>query len=494
MMKSATDHERRLGGTGLFLLGLALTVAFIGRFAHPSIFERSYIGLPGIGLTLTVYALMGGIVVSAARTGRLCIRKNPAGWVLLACSLLLSSCYGVFGNQVMRMMNGPVLALTCAQAIFSLTGYVEESALSVSGWRTGMGRLFPLLFRHIPLPFQAVTDGIRRRRGKMAGLSLGLAIALPVTGVAIVLLSSADGIFSDLFVGAFQSLENADGYVIIRIATALAGGLMLFSLAYGAVTEKAAMKERRVIHLPSLTFSVVLGALAAVYALFAYIQFRYLFSGSDAVQAQGGYAEYARSGFFQLVMVSCITLGILLPALALCKESRAVRILGGMVAALTVVIDVSAFFRMRLYIQAYGLTLLRVLTLWGMGAILVALVLTMVKCIRSKVSICPLLTAALLLSWIGMNYINVDVRIAEYNVAAWEEGRSEKLDVLYLANLSPDVLPVLERIDDESTRTQAVEEALAVLRCRQPLAYDWSLSWRHMPDTDAQTLENASTP
>ena len=219
-----------------------------------------------------------------------------------------------------------------------------------------------------------------------------------------------------------------------------------------------------------------------------------MFSGSDAVQAQGGYAEYARSGFFQLVMVSCITLGILLPALALCKESRAVRILGGMVAALTVVIDVSAFFRMRLYIQAYGLTLLRVLTLWGMGAILVALVLTMVKCIRSKVSICPLLTAALLLSWIGMNYINVDVRIAEYNVAAWEEGRSEKLDVLYLANLSPDVLPVLERIDDESTRTQAVEEALAVLRCRQPLAYDWSLSWRHMPDTDAQTLENASTP
>ena len=35
-----------------------------------------------------------------------------------------------------------------------------------------------------------------------------------------------------------------------------------------------------------------------VYAVFCYIQVRYLFGGIETALLQGGYAQYARSGFF----------------------------------------------------------------------------------------------------------------------------------------------------------------------------------------------------
>ena len=466
---------------GWALLAISLVLAFVCQFAHGSFLSRYYVGLPGIGVTISLYLIVGTALWAARGEGALQLKKNPGGVLLLACCLLLGACFGIYGNPFMRMMNGLVLIVVTIATLFSLCGHHGEGALSAAGWRRAIFRSFPLFFRYVLLPFRCLREAFWDIRGNFRGLGLGLLIAIPVLAAAVALLSSADAMFASLFSGGFGLLNGFNGGTVFRIFLALLLGLMLFSFLQGTVYEKAPESWPSQRQAPAMTFSLVLWGMALLYGIFAFLQFRYLFAGAEAVQMQGGYAQYARSGFFQLVLLACITLAVLLCALCLCKESKMIRMAGGAVAALTIIIDISACFRMMLYIRAYGLTLLRVVTLWGMGAILAALLLAIVKCIRTDFKMVPLLSGVVLITWIGLNYLNVDVQIARYNVSAWEKGQLGRLDAKYLGSLSPDVLPVLEKLEDDEARARAVGEAMETLRYQQPLAYDWSLSWRHMP-------------
>ena len=250
---------------------------------------------------------------------------------------------------------------------------------------------------------------------------------------------------------------------------------------------------------------MVLVALAAVYGLFAYIQIRYLFAGTESVQMSGGYAAYARSGFFQLVLIALLTLCLILPSLILCREDKPVRILSALVAVLTGVIDISAFFRMHLYIDAYGLTTLRIVTLWGIGIILLALLAALVKAFRPDLHICLLLAVIVLTTWIGLNFTNIDRITAEnqvarfnrdmrtktwvsinYNDSYWSERISALASDQYW---SPDYYPAFEKIENPDAR----EQALNLLKTRGntqkhgdtiykiPRLYDWSFSYLNIP-------------
>ena len=88
--------------------------------------------------------------------------------------------------------------------------------------------------------------------------------------------------------------------------------------------------------------------------------------GWPAVLATAGltYAEYARSGFFQLLAVAVITLGVLLllraaTELASPGQRATFTAVAEMAVALTVVIVVVAVRRLNLYEDAFGLTMLR---------------------------------------------------------------------------------------------------------------------------------------
>src|SRR5205085_4277547 len=76
------------------------------------------------------------------------------------------------------------------------------------------------------------------------------------------------------------------------------------------------------------------------------------------------YAEYARTGFFQLLAVAAITLAVLLGLraatdLSAPADRRRFTILALSATSLTVVIVVVAIARLGLYEDAFGLTMLR---------------------------------------------------------------------------------------------------------------------------------------
>lgn len=190
---------------------------------------------------------------------------------------------------------------------------------------------------------------------------------------------------------------------------------------------------------------------------------------------QGGWAEYARRGFYQLVLVAALDLGFVLFCSARGGRTAWEKALSLLICALTLVILASAFWRMRLYITAYGLSLLRVMTLWAMAFILLSFVLAAVKILRPGFKFWPCFAALGLYGWIIFNAFSVDVRIADYNVDAYLDGRLASVDIDYLANLSPSTLPALERLY-EAEGGAGLKLSIDGLRDTVPRSWtEWSL-------------------
>ena len=108
----------------------------------------------------------------------------------------------------------------------------------------------------------------------------------------------------------------------------------------------------------------MLAAVAALYLLFLGVQSAGLFGGAEYLAQKGlSYAEWARSGFFQMVGVTVVNLTLLLAAVQWSRREggawRAVRLLSALLTAESLLLLLSAAWRMTLYVDVYGLSFKR---------------------------------------------------------------------------------------------------------------------------------------
>lgn len=450
-------------------LGLTAAASLLWVIFQPSIFDGRFVTLPGFGMTLWVGLTFSALLLWAA-PGKKFSRRGTA---LLTLTVALSLVFSLRADENLWLMNLPVqlglMALTCLE----LRG--EANLFTFRGLMGGLGRCVAGLFRYLPRPFQAATTVLFKQEGnrRIKGFLLGVVLCVPLLVIVVLLLSDADSVFGGYFQNLISAVQTTNSATVLWAAIRfVAGTLMLCSLCCfmglaSAPEEKPETPSRAHAAMPA----TVLGALAAVYLLFAYVQFRYLFFAAGA-PAQG-YAQYARSGFFQLVAVAFLTLMVVLPCVCRWPGSRAVRGLAGLVTLLTLVILVSAAWRMALYVQAFGLSILRVVTLWGMLALAIALSAALAKALRPRLKIAAPLLMIVAASWVLLNYANINARIAEYNVRAWEaQPESVRLDVTYLTyDLYPASAPVLKELyQNHPELEQPVER-------KQPSWFDSSVDW-----------------
>jgi hypothetical protein len=213
----------------------------------------------------------------------------------------------------------------------------------------------------------------------------------------------------------------------------------------------------------------VLVSVDMLFGSFIAIQGAYFFGGLDTLDRTGmTYAEYARRGFFELLAVACLALGMLCAlAVATRRESRGQR--RGFNAASAALIALvlgllgSAFQRMLLYEQAYGYTQLRLYTHSFMIWLVVVLVLFLLALLRAKPRLFVLGGFVSALVYLAvLNIANPDAMIVRENVARYQA--SGQVDVYYLAELSADATPALVASlgalggDARSTLTRALEQ------------------------------------
>ncbi len=307
----------------------------------------------------------------------------------------------------------------------------------------------------------------------------GVLIAIPILVIFAALLSSADLVFAQRvqdFVTLFR-LENLPEYIfrciyILVGAYALAGAIL--HAAHKSQDEKLVGVDKPLVpqFLGFTEAAVVLGAVVALFALFAIVQFQYFFGGQTNIGVEGyTYSEYARRGFGELVAVAFFSLLLFLSLSAVVKRQNqaqrwAFSGLGIGMVALVGVMLFSAFQRLMLYEAAYGFSRLRAYThifmIW-LGALLaVVVVLDILRKERT-------FALAALLASVGfavtLMLLNVDGFIVRQNVARAAAGAD--LDVAYLASLSPDSVPALVNALQDGSLTPGTRDAVgAALACR----------------------------
>lgn len=278
--------------------------------------------------------------------------------------------------------------------------------------------------------------GVARKRA--AAVARGALLGVPVMLVVGLLLASADPIFRSWF-----------------DLTAVLQHLVLASIGAWAVVglSRAASAEQPSPPLPSspslgtVEAAFVLGGLCALYATFVGIQFVALSAGGRHVLVTHGltYAQYARSGFFQLLACAAITLLVLLSVRACASPAHPVLIgFSGLTVALTIGVVFVAIRRLQLYEAAFGLTMLRlaclVVAVW-IGIVFVLLGLTIPRrgLPRRRFPAAVILSGLIFVGiWSTSNPASI---VAQTNLRRAEHG--QRLDVSQAASLGPDAVPTL---------------------------------------------------
>ena len=164
------------------------------------------------------------------------------------------------------------------------------------------------------------------------------------------------------------------------------------------------------------------------------------------------YAEWARSGFFQMVGVTVVNLSLTLASLSLSRREggswRALRWLCAVLAGESLVLLASAAWKMTLYVSAYGLSFKRCMTYWGMVMMALFLLAALEKIRTPERSFCRRAVPLALAGWLVINCVPVDYLVAKDQVDRYLSRKSPILSVHYLAySLSYETLSQLERLD-----------------------------------------------
>ncbi len=292
---------------------------------------------------------------------------------------------------------------------------------------------------------------------------------LKTVGVTVVLLvvfgalfAGADAAFADLLGDLTPDVKVTD--VPLRFLLLALGTLFALCAAWSAaaprrwdrIEVKPGRARRRV------EWALPLVVLAALFAAFNAVQLTVLFGGYGKVLDKTGltYAEYARQGFWQLLVVTVLTVVVIALALRWAprgteRDRLLVRSVLGTICVLTLVVVASALRRMDLYVDAYGLTRLRIsvagVELW-LGLLIVLVMAAGLFGARWLPRAVVVSAAA---SVLVFGLVSPDALIADQQVSRYQS--TGKIDLAYLRNLSADAVPELDRLP-EPQRSCALEK------------------------------------
>jgi hypothetical protein len=313
---------------------------------------------------------------------------------------------------------------------------------------------------------------------RSAAVVRGVAIGLPFVLVFGGLFMAADTIFKQYVTAAVPSTRLPWSHIVLVTMIAWLAAGLLRDLVARNEGERALsadwLLQREPVRLGSTEIAIVLGALDLLFAGFVLVQARYLFGGKALIESHAHltYAQYARQGFFQLVVVSLLVLPVLLAANALARDrKRLVRALSGALVALELIVALSALQRLHVYEQQYGLTELRIYAIGVVAWLVCVFTWASVTILRGRVR--RFAVGAVIAGFVAtaaLNVLSPDALIARTNL------NRPQADLVYLQSLSDDAVPTLvaqSRAHPDRTVRQSLR---AQLTARHVARFDW-LSW-----------------
>ena len=245
--------------------------------------------------------------------------------------------------------------------------------------------------------------------------SLGVLLSLSLLMIIIPLLMGADQVFNHYLNQMLLDGDSSSSLFWHMLAVIFMFGWFYSSLWNVGFNQETPHRIPESWSIDTIISSIVLGSVAWVYVLFCFIQFTYLFAGAG-LPAGMTYSEYARQGFAQTVVVCTINLIIFGVFLQFGIRKKLLAVLLSVLLMLTGIMLTSGAVRLNLYIGAYGMTWLRLLSAWFIIYLTAVITLCAIRLIfKKQLPIVALCTLLLLIWYVALGYLNPDNFISWYN-------------------------------------------------------------------------------
>lgn len=452
---------------GLWRSGLALILAL----TYDWIFYQK-----GLGINFPIFSVLAlvGFTLLSTKTKEL---RNKFAWWLTLPFLALSVAPALYTNTYASTA-APILA------ILTLMWFMLIVTVDLKGVGLYLSELaFPKHLDALVTNWRPVyTDAFAWREGQAKKVVWGIVISFPLLIIFATLLASADQIFAEWL----KNLNIWEG--IWRVFRTVMFTLFTAAWLYLLGSDKNTMSERiqKVFKMEPVTVGIVLALLNSLFGLFVFIQIKYLFGGTDFVLTNNvSFAEYARSGFFELVRVLLLAAVIIIlvhRSFAHHGRHPVINVFQGLFIAQIGVVAYSALYRMNIYQEAFGFTSLRLYVEWFIYALFAMLLWSGVALVANVAFRKFFLTGASLVLSVAavVSLVNVDYLIARENIQRFlNEGKT--LDVNYLSGLSQDTVPAWEVIGTN-------KENFSKLSISQQLQLDETLQRYNRENASSTTL------
>ncbi len=329
-----------------------------------------------------------------------------------------------------------------------------SAAMALAGGRT-VKALFASVWAPVIAPFRSppwIARGLRRTSTDGSRILIASAVSVLLLLVFGGLFASADAEFRHVLGSILPPLKPQEvGRAILCfiVVGVVACGVAFLSAArpkFDSIVPATAKLVRRAEWVLPLT------VLNLLFAVFVFIQLTVLFGGDVNLQtASHAYLRgYAHNGFWQLLVVSLLTLTILLITSRIApretKNDRVLlRVLLGGLTAFSIVIVLAALKRVDTYEHLFGYTRLRVavagIELW-FGLLFV---LILIAGITLRAAWLPrVIVGSLVLSLLAGAIANPDLYVAQHNVDRYRD--TGKLSIGYMQQMSPDALSAIQQL------------------------------------------------
>ena len=368
----------------------------------------------------------------------------------------LSLCFMITSNSTVNFVSFSLLFLLNI-VWFRAVSQEEKSSSDTSLILNAFAYFFKGFTINLPKSFVSIFAVEKAKRKTVIGVLIGLAIALPALLIVVPLLMSSDEAFRGLIVSIFGNFFSS----IFKTIFGLILGAFLVSYCLTLKKEKSRdivnYNFQGIFNAPIITF---LAVLSSCYFLYLFSQLAYFFS------AFGGFlpadykftvAEYARRGFAEMAIIAALNFAFILTVFIIAKKKNgklcvAIKILCAFISLFTLVIIATALSKMVLYINSFGMTILRVGTSSFMVFLAIVFICILFKTFIPKVKLLKtiLVTAGIIVTLLGT--LNINRVVAEYNYHAYNNGWIEEMDIDTLYELGDEGIPYIVKLADEGNQ------------------------------------------
>jgi len=436
---------------------LALAAVLLANFLiRGGFFMALGVVSAGIIVASTVYLLRGG-------------RKLTFySGALLVLSVVIALSFGRSDDGFVKFVMFVFLCFSANLGLCLLGGKNLRSPAGFTSLLDAFRTAFTLALGEMPQVFRGLSEARKTYKGSKAPAAVltGLVLAIPLVVILVFLLARADAAFA----GLVDLLPDVDLWEPI---VSLILGVPLACFFYGRATalQHAQLKttpNKVSFGMNAITVNTVLGAVCLVYAVYLVSQLAYFVGGfSGILPEEFTMAEYARRGFFEMAVICTINLFVISLAVGLTRKEEtsplSTRLLCLFVGIITLFLTVTASAKMVMYIGAFGLTRLRVLTeviilFMALATVFVCIWLFARKLPYMKVIVLTALLLGALVAW-----ADVDTVVACYNVRAYQSGALKTVDMSHLQSLSDGAVPYIAELtqDNDQTVVRLAKQALA---------------------------------